>query len=174
MSLLHRLAASQARSAAEIDEDIRSEIDFHLEMRTRDLIDAGLDPDRARARAEHQFGNVPTIANQCRIVQLGDRVMFQRILIGLVLVLLVSLIAIGYATFRYRQAAAAETQAQVYRLGSEAGLSILAVEKAVSMLTQSSAEADDGKMPYELSEGEVDMVKRYLLDLIDNDKTPAP
>ena len=85
MSLLQRIATAQSRSSAEIDADIRSEIEFHLEMRTRDLIDAGLDPDQARGRAEQQFGNVPAIAKQCRLVQLGDRVMFQRILIGIVL-----------------------------------------------------------------------------------------
>lgn len=110
MSLLHRLANAQSRSPAEIERDISSEIEFHLHMRTRDLIAQGLDPDQSRARAEQQFGDIPRIAHQCRIVQLGDRVMFQRILIGSVIVLLIALVTLGYATFRFHEAKAVETQ----------------------------------------------------------------
>jgi len=46
-----RPVARQAR------EDVDAEIAFHLDMRTDELVAAGLEPDEARARAEREFGS---------------------------------------------------------------------------------------------------------------------
>jgi putative ABC transport system permease protein len=39
------------------DEDLHDELDFHVDMRTRELIDRGLSPEEARSKAEQMFGN---------------------------------------------------------------------------------------------------------------------
>lgn len=44
--------------------DVDDELRFHLEMRTRDLIAAGVPPDQARREAERLFGDVAPIRNQ--------------------------------------------------------------------------------------------------------------
>jgi putative ABC transport system permease protein len=44
---------------AEVDDELR----FHIEMRTHELIDQGLEPARARAMAEERFGPVGPIEN---------------------------------------------------------------------------------------------------------------
>jgi putative ABC transport system permease protein len=49
--------------------DVRAEVDeelaFHLEMRVRDLVAAGLPPAAARAAAERDFGDVGAVRTQC-------------------------------------------------------------------------------------------------------------
>jgi putative ABC transport system permease protein len=49
-----------------VRRDISSEIDFHIEMRTRELVGAGVPPDEARARAVATFGDVGAIEAACR------------------------------------------------------------------------------------------------------------
>src|SRR5688500_12542480 len=46
--------------------DVRDEIGFHLEMRTREFIEAGMTPAAAREAAEASFGDVREIEAQCR------------------------------------------------------------------------------------------------------------
>ena len=48
-----------------VDEEVRGEIDFHLEMRTRDLVARGLTPEAARAEALRRFGRVDAVAREC-------------------------------------------------------------------------------------------------------------
>jgi predicted permease len=43
------------------DDDVRTELDFHLEMRTRDLVEQGLAPDEAREEARRLFGDTARI-----------------------------------------------------------------------------------------------------------------
>jgi predicted permease len=56
-----RLAAGAQRVANDVD----AELEFHLAMRTRQLIAAGLDPAAARAQAEQLFGNLPAVRAEC-------------------------------------------------------------------------------------------------------------
>ncbi len=42
-----------------VADDVRAEIDFHLEAATQELIDEGWPPDAARAQALRRFGDVP-------------------------------------------------------------------------------------------------------------------
>ncbi len=53
-------------SVPDVARDVRSEIEFHLEMRTRELIEAGYDPQAARAAAVEAFGDVAAIETECR------------------------------------------------------------------------------------------------------------
>jgi putative ABC transport system permease protein len=49
-----------------VRRDVSSEIDFHIEMRTRELVDAGVPPDEARSQAVATFGDVGAIEAACR------------------------------------------------------------------------------------------------------------
>ena len=46
--------------------DVDDELAFHLEMRTREFIDQGLDPEEARRRATASFGDVQSIRTDLR------------------------------------------------------------------------------------------------------------
>lgn len=45
------------RHAPDIERDVRDELDFHLEMRTQELVDKGMDPEAAARAARLAFGN---------------------------------------------------------------------------------------------------------------------
>ena len=55
MSWMHRLIGSFRKQ--QLDDQLNDELQFHVEMRTREFIDAGMDPHAARTRASQQFGN---------------------------------------------------------------------------------------------------------------------
>ena len=48
--------------------DVEAELEFHLEMQTRRYVEAGLDPERARARARERLGNVENARDACRVI----------------------------------------------------------------------------------------------------------
>ncbi|MGD8330324.1 MAG: ABC transporter permease [Acidobacteriota bacterium] len=66
--LLARLSprARHERLASRAADEVRDELDFHLEMRTRELIDAGIPADIARHRAVEAFGSVAPVDAECR------------------------------------------------------------------------------------------------------------
>jgi putative ABC transport system permease protein len=64
--MFRRLFRFTSRTSVEIDEDIRDEIAFHVEMQVRDLVDAGWSPRAARAEARRRFGDVRATATYCR------------------------------------------------------------------------------------------------------------
>jgi predicted permease len=49
----------------DIDRDLCDEVEFHIEARTRELLDAGWPPDAAAAEARRQFGNHDAILSEC-------------------------------------------------------------------------------------------------------------
>ena len=49
----------------DIDRDLRDEVEFHIEARTRELVEAGWRPDAAAAEARRQFGNRDAIVSEC-------------------------------------------------------------------------------------------------------------
>jgi putative ABC transport system permease protein len=51
-------------------EQVREELEFHLAMRTRELIAQGLAPEAARAEALRAFGDLQAVSAEC--VKLGD------------------------------------------------------------------------------------------------------
>ncbi len=53
----------------DIDRDLRDELEFHIEARTRELVDAGWPPDAAAAEARRQFGNRDAIVSECHQIE---------------------------------------------------------------------------------------------------------
>jgi predicted permease len=53
------------RSTAEVRGEVDEELRFHLEMRTRELVDQGVPPDEARDLALKQFGDVTYTKQYC-------------------------------------------------------------------------------------------------------------
>src|SRR5215216_1660962 len=51
--------------ARHVERDVDEELDFHLAMRTRKLVDAGFDPATARAKALEQFGDFTGVRAEC-------------------------------------------------------------------------------------------------------------
>src|SRR5688572_13041941 len=49
-----------------VEQEVDSELAFHLEMRAREYVARGMDPDDARAEALRRFGNVDQINETCR------------------------------------------------------------------------------------------------------------
>ena len=54
-----------------VEDEVDSELDFHIEMRTRELIAAGMDPARARAEAVARFGDLGHVQHTLR--RIGHR-----------------------------------------------------------------------------------------------------
>ena len=72
-------------SSADVARDVGSELRFHLDMRTQELIDAGMGPQAARLAALQAFGDLDAIEGECRtIAARGARERARRaIMIGL-------------------------------------------------------------------------------------------
>src|SRR5438067_4545584 len=49
-----------------VEDEVESELAFHLEMTTRELMERGMTPDNARREAERRFGDSATINAECR------------------------------------------------------------------------------------------------------------
>ena len=66
-------------SSADVARDVGSELRFHLDMRTQELIDAGMGPEAARMAALQAFGDLEAIDRECRtIVARGVRARARR------------------------------------------------------------------------------------------------
>src|SRR6202035_2846408 len=51
-----------------VEEEVADELDFHLEMRTRELIERGMEPAAARAAALARFGDIGAVGAACRAI----------------------------------------------------------------------------------------------------------
>jgi predicted permease len=49
-----------------IGEQVAAEVDFHIEMRTRELVESGMSPGDARAEALRRFGSLDDVSAECR------------------------------------------------------------------------------------------------------------
>src|SRR5262245_56951098 len=67
-----RLFAFSSRTRDEVRTDIRDEFQFHLDMRTADLMREGLGEADARAQAAREFGNQRGSA--AAIARVDDRI----------------------------------------------------------------------------------------------------
>ena len=57
-----------------VDEDVRKELDFHIDMRAAELEAEGWDATEARREAERRFGNMSELSRKCReITRSTDR-----------------------------------------------------------------------------------------------------
>lgn len=87
MTILDTLAACirppDGRSMRQIEEEIVDELQFHLEMSVAEAIRDGQPPEAAMAEARRRFGDFSRIHSDCRRIQLGERIMLQRIQVAL-------------------------------------------------------------------------------------------
>ncbi|HEX2452753.1 MAG TPA: ABC transporter permease [Vicinamibacterales bacterium] len=51
-----------------VENEVDDELDFHVEMRTRELVARGLDPETARRTAVARFGNIDRVNATCRTI----------------------------------------------------------------------------------------------------------
>jgi putative ABC transport system permease protein len=49
-----------------ITEQVAAEVEFHIEMRTRELVERGMNPTEARTEALRCFGNLDDVSAECR------------------------------------------------------------------------------------------------------------
>lgn len=89
----------ERRTESQIDADLDEEFAFHLEMRSRENIETGCDPDLARSRAMTSFGSIESIKRQCRRIALEERLMLQRINLVVMLMVLVVVMLVGVQVF---------------------------------------------------------------------------
>jgi predicted permease len=62
-----------------VDDEVRDELELHLEMRTREYIERGVDPDAARQAALRRFGDLDKVRKTCRdIGRKRDKDMLRR------------------------------------------------------------------------------------------------
>lgn len=52
-----------------VERNLHDELSFHIEREARKLIEAGMPPDAARARARARFGSMAVVADECRDVR---------------------------------------------------------------------------------------------------------
>src|SRR5579863_10693695 len=64
MSWMNRLRSLFRRD--KLNRDLADELKFHVEMRTRENVAAGMSPEEAREAALRQFGNVGAITEETR------------------------------------------------------------------------------------------------------------
>ena len=51
---------------APVNEEVDAELAFHLEMKTRELMERGMTRQHARAEAERRFGDMKSVNDECR------------------------------------------------------------------------------------------------------------
>lgn len=97
MNIAQRLGLlTGGRSMAAIQNEILSEIDFHIDTLTDELVGQGWAPDDAKLEAEKRFGNRTKISEHCRSIQTGPMIWLTRAsLVGLLCAGLV----IGWLTY---------------------------------------------------------------------------
>ena len=52
-----------------VDEDVRRELEFHLEQRTAELVARGMPPEQARQAAREYFGDRQRVEEECRDIE---------------------------------------------------------------------------------------------------------
>lgn len=73
MSGLAALTGWCLQSTSSVDQEIDEEFEFHVDCRTRELVQAGWTPELARTEAEREFGQREHWRTKCREAHLGPR-----------------------------------------------------------------------------------------------------
>jgi protein involved in polysaccharide export with SLBB domain len=113
----------ERRSESQIDGDLDDEFAFHLEMKTRELMEEGYNPEAARGLAVARFGNIEHIKQRCKRIALEERIMLQRV--NFVLMIVVALMVIGVGaqvmiTQRYNTVALMDITSQIAKMRLDA------------------------------------------------------
>ncbi|MBK7644075.1 MAG: hypothetical protein IPJ19_13660 [Planctomycetes bacterium] len=109
------------RSQAQIEAEIDAELEFHLAERARELVEQGVNVEEARTQAQRRFGSLADVRRRCRNIQMGERIMLQRINFVLNVVLVVAIVLLGWSAWRGKRQDAqvmAALQAEVQKLSS--------------------------------------------------------
>ena len=94
------LPAELPQSVDQVEAEISEELEFHIEMRTRDNIRAGMPVHDARRDARERFGDFEANREACRRITLGPRIMQQRTQLLLFIALVVAVAYQGFAIVR--------------------------------------------------------------------------
>ena len=62
---LRRYLAFPTRNAARIRRDVNDELQFHMDMRVEELVQAGMSRSDARVQAQRQFGDLDDATHYC-------------------------------------------------------------------------------------------------------------
>ena len=84
-----------SQTPAEIDAEIREELEFHLEMRTQDNVRSGMSAEEARRDAQQRFGDFEVSRRACRQITMGSQLLLHRIQTGLHFVLFGAVVYLG-------------------------------------------------------------------------------
>ena len=103
-SLSARLPAIDSRPTPQIEQEIVDELDFHIAMRTEENMSRGMLPDAAQSAALAQFGDFAAVHQKCRRALLGARIMWQRIQMGLSIVLLGAVVLLAVQLYNGQRA----------------------------------------------------------------------
>ncbi len=148
-SLGARLPAIDSRPISQVDQEIFDELEFHIAMRTEENMNLGMTADAARSAALVRFGDFAAVQQRCRRALLGERIMWQRIQMGLSVVLLgaVAVLAVQlYNGQRANRESIDDIASALKRLTPPAagGAALVADEKAAKAESPATAE-DPGK-----------------------------
>jgi hypothetical protein len=92
--------AADPRSRAEIESDIGEELAFHIDACARDLEREGMDAESAHAEAQRRFGDVAEVQRACARIEIGERIMLQRIQLVLTILLLCAVVLLAVSSLR--------------------------------------------------------------------------
>lgn len=92
--------AADPRSQADVESDIREELAFHIDACARELEREGMDAESARAEAQRRFGDVAEVQRACARVEIGERIMLQRVQFVLTVVLLIAVALLAWSSIR--------------------------------------------------------------------------
>lgn len=113
----------ERRSESQIERDLEDEFAFHLEMKTRELMNEGHDLQAARGLALGSFGNVELIKKRCKRIALEERIMLQRVNFVMMIVVVMMVVAVGVQvmiTQRYNTVALQDITAQIAKMRLDA------------------------------------------------------
>lgn len=100
--------APDTRPASEVIADIDQELEFHLAERTAELQQQGWEPAAARAEAEHRFGDHARVRRECVKVQLGEKIMWQRIQGISMVIMMLTMVFVAFLLVRQNHALVAQ------------------------------------------------------------------
>lgn len=100
MSVLSRLPlwlrAGDTRPITEIEADVREELETHIAMLADENERCGMSAEQAYEEAVQRFGDTDRYTAECTQVHAGDRIMLQRIMLALVVLLIVAVGVLGW------------------------------------------------------------------------------
>lgn len=103
-TLSQHLPAIDSRPIGQIEQEIFDELDFHIAMRTEENMSQGMSAEAARSAALARFGDFAAVRQRCRRALMGERIMWQRIQLGLSVVLLGAVVLLAVQLYSGQRA----------------------------------------------------------------------